>query len=43
MRAGQVIESGDVETIFRSPSHPYTKELIDAVPHLPAQVVENAE
>jgi peptide/nickel transport system ATP-binding protein len=43
MRSGQVIEACDVETIFRSPSHPYTRELIDAVPHLPAQVVENAQ
>jgi peptide/nickel transport system ATP-binding protein len=41
MRFGQVVERGDVETIFRSPSHPYTKELINAVPHLPAQIVEN--
>ena len=43
MRSGQVIESSDVETIFRSPSHAYTKELIDAVPHLLAQVAENAQ
>jgi peptide/nickel transport system ATP-binding protein len=43
MRSGKVIEAGEVETIFRSPSHPYTKELIDAVPHLPAQVAENAQ
>jgi peptide/nickel transport system ATP-binding protein len=42
MRFGRVVESGDVETIFQSPSHPYTKELINAVPHLPAQIVENA-
>jgi peptide/nickel transport system ATP-binding protein len=42
MRSGQVIEASDVETIFRSPSHAYTRELIDAVPHLPAQVAEYA-
>jgi peptide/nickel transport system ATP-binding protein len=41
LRFGRVVESGDVETIFQSPSHPYTKELINAVPHLPAQIVEN--
>ena len=41
MRFGRVVEAGDVETIFQSPSHPYTRELIDAVPHLPAQIVEN--
>ena len=43
MRSGQVIESSDVETIFRSPAHAYTRELIDAVPHLPAQVAEHAQ
>jgi peptide/nickel transport system ATP-binding protein len=43
MRSGQVIESSDVETIFRSPAHAYTRELIDAVPHLPAQVTEKAQ
>lgn len=43
MRSGQVIESSDVETIFRSPTHAYTRELIDAVPHLPAPVAENAQ
>jgi peptide/nickel transport system ATP-binding protein len=42
MRSGQVIEASDVETIFRSPSHAYTRELIDAVPPLPAQVAEKA-
>jgi peptide/nickel transport system ATP-binding protein len=42
MRSGWVIEASDVETIFRSPSHAYTRELIDAVPPLPAQVAEIA-
>jgi peptide/nickel transport system ATP-binding protein len=42
MRSGHVIESSDVETIFRSPTHAYTRELIEAVLHLPAQVAENA-
>ena len=42
MRSGQVIEASDVETIFRSPSHAYTRALIDAVPPLPAQVAEYA-
>jgi peptide/nickel transport system ATP-binding protein len=41
MRSGRVVESGDVETIFRSPSHPYTRELIGAVPDLPQSILEN--
>jgi peptide/nickel transport system ATP-binding protein len=34
MRSGEVIEAGNVETIFQSPAHAYTKELVEAVPHL---------
>ena len=32
--AGQIIEIGDVRTIFRNPGHPYTIGLIKAVPTL---------
>ncbi len=32
--AGKVVEIGDVETIFKSPAHPYTLGLIHAVPTL---------
>jgi peptide/nickel transport system ATP-binding protein len=42
MRSGQVIEAGSVETIFRSPANAYTRELIDAVPHLPERIAEGA-
>jgi peptide/nickel transport system ATP-binding protein len=42
MRSGEVIEANDVETIFNAPSHPYTKELIGAIPDLPASTLENA-
>jgi peptide/nickel transport system ATP-binding protein len=30
---GEVMEAGPVETIFRSPQHPYLKGLMSAVPH----------
>jgi ABC-type glutathione transport system ATPase component len=29
---GQVVEYGDVDTIYGSPQHPYTKRLLDSVP-----------
>lgn len=32
MYAGQIIESGTVEEIFRNPSHPYTRALIRGIP-----------
>jgi len=34
MYAGQVAELGDRDTIFASPSHPYTRALLDSIPHL---------
>lgn len=34
MYAGQIVETGPVETIFYSPQHPYTKGLISSMPHL---------
>lgn len=32
MYGGQVMESGDAETLFRAPAHPYTRALLSAVP-----------
>jgi peptide/nickel transport system permease protein len=29
---GQIMESGDTETVYRTPSHPYTRALLDSVP-----------
>ncbi|MQG20753.1 MAG: ABC transporter ATP-binding protein [SAR202 cluster bacterium] len=34
MYAGSVVESGDVDTIFRRPAHPYTWALLQSVPRL---------
>ncbi|SLJ91354.1 dipeptide/oligopeptide/nickel ABC transporter permease/ATP-binding protein [Arthrobacter sp. P2b] len=31
MRDGEMVEGGDVRTIFRNPSHPYTQELIASI------------
>ncbi|WP_258723982.1 ABC transporter ATP-binding protein [Cellulomonas sp. NS3] len=36
MKNGRVVESGPVEEIFNRPQHPYTRQLLDAVPHLGA-------
>jgi peptide/nickel transport system ATP-binding protein len=34
MYAGRKVEEGPVETIIKNPKHPYTKGLIQCVPHL---------
>lgn len=34
MYAGQVVETGNAEEIFLRPKHPYTRGLIDSMPHL---------
>lgn len=34
MYAGQVVEEGDVKTIFKNPIHPYTKGLLKSIPDL---------
>ncbi len=33
MYAGQIVEFGSVQNIFANPQHPYTKGLIDSIPH----------
>jgi ABC-type dipeptide/oligopeptide/nickel transport system ATPase component len=32
MKDGRIVESGDVDRVFREPRHPYTRELLDAAP-----------
>jgi peptide/nickel transport system ATP-binding protein len=34
MYAGQIVELGPKDTIFADPSHPYTRALLDSIPHL---------
>jgi peptide/nickel transport system ATP-binding protein len=34
MYAGQVVELGPRDTIFAHPAHPYTRALLDSIPHL---------
>ena len=34
MYAGRIVEQGSVEEIFRSPSHPYTRGLLNSIPRL---------
>jgi peptide/nickel transport system ATP-binding protein len=36
MKDGRVVEEGTVEKVFRTPEHPYTQELIAAIPKLTA-------
>jgi oligopeptide/dipeptide ABC transporter ATP-binding protein len=34
MYAGQIVETGDVDTIFDHPMHPYTSGLLESIPQL---------
>ncbi|MFD1848693.1 ABC transporter ATP-binding protein [Oceanobacillus bengalensis] len=40
MYAGEVVETGDVKTIFEDPQHPYTKGLLAAVPNVDDETQE---
>jgi len=32
MRAGEIVERGPTRRIFETPAHPYTRQLLEAVP-----------
>jgi peptide/nickel transport system ATP-binding protein len=38
MKDGDVVEEGDVESIFSHPSHPYTQQLLRSIPRLTAEL-----
>ncbi|TCO62319.1 dipeptide ABC transporter ATP-binding protein [Actinocrispum wychmicini] len=39
LRAGEVVESGQVETVYQRPGHPHTRELLAALPRPPDSAV----
>ena len=41
MKDGLVVEHGTSQEIFKNPQHPYTQQLLNAVPHLAAHVDED--
>ncbi len=44
MKSGEVVEAGDPNQIFKSPQHPYTQRLVDAVPgSTKASAISDAE
>jgi peptide/nickel transport system ATP-binding protein len=36
MRAGQIVEQGPAGEVLERPASDYTRELLEAIPHVPA-------
>jgi peptide/nickel transport system permease protein len=34
MQQGRIVEYGDTDLVYRKPSHPYTRKLIDCIPKM---------
>lgn len=43
MRGGEIIEQGPTATVLTSPSHPYTRDLLNAAPKPPAETSSKPE
>ncbi|KAF1023365.1 MAG: Glutathione import ATP-binding protein GsiA [Paracidovorax wautersii] len=43
MKSGQVVEAGEVQTVFAAPRHAYTRALLDALPVLPTPDAAQAD
>jgi len=37
MKEGRIVESGEVEQVFKHPAHPWTQQLLDALPAMPGR------
>src|SRR3546814_20841381 len=39
MKDGRIVERGPIEDIYKRPQHPYTQQLLAAIPHLGTAVL----